>query len=265
MARYIDHVLALLPFEPPYMTRAGIGCDFVGHPAAARRPASPAAVAALRTRAGADAGGPLLLLAPGSRAVEIDRMMPVFAEAVRRIAVAHPGLRVVVPVVQAVAPQVRAAAAWMTPAPLLIGSEEGDEVKYAALAAADAALVSLGTVVVETAAAGTAMVSAYRTSWVTASILRRLARVDTGNLINLLAGTTVVPEFLQGQCTARQIVPAVLALLQEPGLRAEQRAAFGPVLDALGRAGEDPSLRAARSVLEVLRRPAGQGSPPPGS
>ena len=137
---------------------------------------------------------------------------------------------------------------------MLIGPEEGEAARCAAFAAADAALVTSGSVVLDMAAAGTPMVSAYRASPVTAAIVRRLVRVDTANLVNLVGGAIAVPEFLQERCTPELIAPAVSALLRRPEERARQQAAFGPVLDALGRGGEPPSMRAARAVLRVLGR-----------
>jgi lipid-A-disaccharide synthase len=258
MGRFVDHVLALLPFEPPYMIAGGMSCDFVGHPIASQPVPGADEVAAFRARAGAAEGQPLLLLAPGSRTGEVRRMMPVFAETLARVAMRRPDLRVAVPVAETVVAEVRAAVSGWEQAPVLVLPEEGEAAKRAAFAAADLALVTSGTVTLEMAAAGTPMVSAYRTSWLTAAILRRLVRVDTANLVNLVGGANVVPEFLQEDCRADRIAPAVLALIEGEDGRAVQLAAFERVLTALGRGGEPPSVRAVRSVLEVLGRNASQ-------
>lgn len=252
MARFIDHVLALLPFEPPWMTQAGMSCDFVGHPVAVQPAPPPDKIDELRVRAGAGEGRPLLLLAPGSRSGEVRRMMPVFADVVRRLSATRPGLRLVIPVAEAVEAQVNLAAAGISPAPMLVEPGEGETVKLATFAAADVALVTSGTVVLEMAAARVPMVSAYRTSVLTAGLVRRLLTVDTVNLVNLVQGETVVPEFIQEHSTAVNIAPAMDRLLSDAGARAEQTRKFGGVLAALGRGGENPALRAARSVLRVL-------------
>jgi lipid-A-disaccharide synthase len=264
MARFVDHVLALLPFEPPYMTAAGMSCDFVGHPVAGL-PAPPVAeVAAFRARAGVASGQPLLLLAPGSRTGEVRRMMPVFAATLAQVAASRPDLRVAVPVAETVTAEVAEAAAGLEPRPVLVLPEDGEAAKRAAFAAADLALVTSGTVTLEMAAAATPMVSAYRTSWLTAAIVRRLVRIDTANLVNLVGGLGVVPEFLQERCAVDRIAPALLTLMEEPDARAAQLAAFGRVMAALGKGGEPPSVRAARSVLEALGRlPARPGAPDP--
>ncbi|WP_412841980.1 lipid-A-disaccharide synthase, partial [Cereibacter johrii] len=96
MARHVDHVLALLPFEPPYMTAAGMSCDFVGHPVVAEPRASEAEVQALRERLGT---GPAILVLPGSRRSEVTRLAPVFGEVLARLRHRHPGLTALVPTV----------------------------------------------------------------------------------------------------------------------------------------------------------------------
>lgn len=254
MGRFVDHVLALLPFEPPYMTAAGMSCDFVGHPIAAQPVPDADEVAAFRARAGAAEGQPLLLLAPGSRTGEVRRMMPVFAETLARVAARRPDLRVAVPVAETVEAEVRAAVKALEVPPLLVLPEEGEAARRTCFAAADAALVTSGTVTLEMAAAGTPMVSAYRTSWMTAAIVRRMLRVDTANLVNLVGGAKVVPEFLQERCRAELILPALSDLMAGGAGRALQLAAFAGVLGALGRGGEPPSIRAARSVIGQLER-----------
>jgi lipid-A-disaccharide synthase len=264
MGRFVDHVLALLPFEPPYMTEAGMSCDFVGHPIAGQPAPTAPEVAAFRARAGVGEGQPLLLLAPGSRQGEVRRLMPVFAETLARVVARRPDLRVVIPVAETVAAEVADAAARLDPNPVLVLPSAGEAAKRAAFAAADLALVTSGTVTLEMAAAATPMVSAYRTSWLTAAIVRRLVRVDTANLVNLVGGLDVVPEFLQERCSADRIAPALLTLMEGPQARAAQLAAFGRVMVALGQGGEPPSVRAARSVLEALGRlPARPGAPDP--
>jgi lipid-A-disaccharide synthase len=97
MARVVDHVLALLPFEPPYMQAAGMTCDFVGHPAAAVPQASAEEVAGFRAGLGLDPDQRLLCVLPGSRQGEVTRLAPVFAEVIRRLRAEDPRLAVIVP------------------------------------------------------------------------------------------------------------------------------------------------------------------------
>ncbi|MEM6422178.1 MAG: lipid-A-disaccharide synthase, partial [Pseudomonadota bacterium] len=251
MAQYIDHVLALLPFEPPYMEAAGMTCDFVGHPIAERPPVPGEAMAAFRERHGLG-DRPVLLVAPGSRRGEVARHAPVFAETVRRLAASRPRLTPVIPVAETVVEEVAAA----FPDALRLGPESGEAERAAAAAAADAALVKSGTITLEMAAVGTPQVAAYRTSWLSALIARRLLRIDTANLVNLAvgwdSGARPVPEFYQEDCTPDALAEALAPLLDGAPAHAAQVAAAREALARLGRGGEAPSHRAARSVLARL-------------
>lgn len=250
MARFTDHVLALLPFEPPWMEAAGMSCDFVGHPVAAAPPPGARAVAELRARLDIAPERRVLLVAPGSRRGEVRRMGPLFAEVVRRLTARMPDLATILPVGEGVADD-PARLLPGAPPPALVTPDMGEETKRAAFAAADAALVKSGTISLEMAAAGTPHVSAYRISWATAAIARRLIRVDTANLVNLVAGAQVIPEFLQEAAEPGAITETLTPLLEGGG---RQRGAFEGVMQALGRGGAPPSSRAARSVLDMLAR-----------
>lgn len=126
--------------------------------------------------------------------------------------------------------------------------------KRAAFAAADVALAASGTVSLELAAAGTPMVIAYDANRLTVWVARRLVKVETATLVNLVTGTRAVPEFLAEDCTPERIAPAVERLLADPDAAAAQRAAGEAAMRLLGRGGEPPGLRAARSVLAALSR-----------
>jgi lipid-A-disaccharide synthase len=242
MARVIDHVLALLPFEPPYMAAAGMTCDFVGHPVVAEPLASADAVASLR-----GAGkGPILLVLPGSRRGEVSRLAPVFGQVVGRLRASHPGLRVLLPTVRGVAGLVRDLTAGWPVVPEII---EDAAAKRAAFGAADVALAASGTVSLELAANSCPMVIAYDMHPLTLWLMRRAALIDTVTLVNLVSETRVVPEFIGPECRPETITPALEALLRDP---TSQRAAMALTMSRLGQGGEPPGLRAARSVLSVL-------------
>jgi lipid-A-disaccharide synthase len=240
MARVIDHVLALLPFEPPYMTAHGMTCDFVGHPVVAEPLASPAERAAFAGE------GPLLLALPGSRRAEVTRLAPIFGAVIGRLRQRHPGLRVALPTVRGVAPLVRDLTATWPVAPRIV---EDAGHKRGAFAAADVAVAASGTVSLELAANACPMVIAYDMHPVTLWLMRRAALVDTVTLVNLVSGTRTVPEFIGPDARPDRIAPALEAALADPGA---QRAAMALTMDRLGRGGEPPGLRAARSVLAAL-------------
>ena len=249
MAPVIDHVLALLPFEPPYMQAAGMTCDFVGHPVVAEPVATPAEAAAFRAAHGIAPDAPLVLALPGSRRGEVNRIGPTFDEALMRVRDRVPELRVVLPTVRGVAPLVREMSARWPVAPVIV---EAPEDKRAAFAAADLALAASGTVSLELAASATPMVIAYDMAWLSRQIIARMLRVDTVTLVNLVSETRAIPEFLGPRCRPELIAPALLELLEDDDAQAAQREAMRLTMDRLGAGGEAPGLRAARSVLAHL-------------
>lgn len=249
MAQWIDHVLALLPFEPPYMQAAGMGCDFVGHPVVAEPVASVDEAQAFRDRH-AIGDGPLVLALPGSRKGEVTRLADRFGEVLGRVARDHPDMQVVLPVAQGVDALVRDVTAKWPVKPILIPAQETDQ-KRAAFQAADVALAASGTVSLELAAANTPMVIAYDMNLISRFLIKRMLRVDTVTLVNLVSESRAVPEFLGADCTPDKIAPAVLATLADPTTQSD---AMALTMKRLGKGGEAPGLRAARSVLEVVAR-----------
>lgn len=244
MARVIDHVLALLPFEPPYMVAAGMTCDFVGHPVVAEPLATATEVAAMRV----DSKGPILLALPGSRRGEVARLVPVFGQVVGLLQAAHPTLRVLLPTLGSVTGLVRDLTAAWPVRPEII---EDADTKRAAFAAADVALAASGTVSLELAANRCPVVIAYDMHPLTLWLMRRAALVDTVTMVNLVSDSRTVPEFIGPECLPKNIAPALEALLRDS---AAQKAAMAVTMERLGQGGDPPGLRAARSVLAALRR-----------
>lgn len=253
MAEVIDHVLALLPFEPPYMEAAGMDCDFVGHPVVAEPQATDAEIAAFRAEF--DLGdAPVLLALPGSRRSEVSRLAPVFGAALREFAARNPGHRVVVPAAGPVAAQVQQALADWPEGTQLVDPgrflpERAKAHKRAAFASADLALAASGTVSLELAAAQVPMVIAYRFQWLSWQIMKRMALIDTVTLVNLVSDTRVVPECLGPACTADNIAAALQAVQANP---ATQQEAMALTMQRLGLGGEAPGQRAAQAVLNRL-------------
>jgi lipid-A-disaccharide synthase len=245
MRAYVDHVLALLPFESAAMQRLqGPPTTFVGHPLGEQ-------VALLRPNAEEArrrlANPPLLLVLPGSRSGEIRRMAAVFGEAVARVADQVGPLEVVVPAVPRLAKTVRAAiAGWRVPARVVTEPAE----KHAAFRTARAALSKSGTSTLELAVAGVPMAAAYKVPFIEEVIGRLLITAPSAILANLVLGENVVPEFLQRDCTAERLSNALLPLLGDTVQRCHQIDAFARLdgLMDLGRAS--PSDRAAALVLD---------------
>ncbi|WHZ37570.1 lipid-A-disaccharide synthase [Sagittula sp. MA-2] len=243
MVGVVDQVLALLPFEPPYMQAVGIACDFVGHPVVMEPVATAEEAAAWK----GDSGDKVVLVLPGSRRSEVARLLPVFQEVVERIA--RPGLRFVLPAGrQVVGPVKEAVAGWKVPVEV-IDPEGNSAEKLAAFRAADVALAASGTVSLELAANATPMVIAYDMSWLSRQIIGRMLLVDTVTLVNLVSGTRDIPEFIGKNCKPEAIAKAVLDVLEAPD---RQLRAMDLTMERLGRDGEEPGLRAARAVLNGL-------------
>lgn len=253
MAKMIDHVLALFPFEPPLMQAHGMECDFVGHPVVAEPVATPAEAQAFRDAY--DLGdAPVMLVLPGSRRGEVARLVDVFGAAIAPVVEQRPDLRVVVPAAGAVADAVTQAVTGWPGQPVVLDPRQGPadisaQTKRAAFRAADVALAASGTVSLELAAARTPMVIAYRMTWLSQKIISAMALIDTATLVNIVSDTRAVPEFLAERCQPDLIAPAILDVLDHPE---QQAAAMDLTMTRLGFGGEDPGLRAARAVLGGL-------------
>ncbi|PLX39397.1 MAG: lipid-A-disaccharide synthase [Hyphomicrobiales bacterium] len=258
MKAYVDHLLAILPFEPDVHERlGGPVTTYVGHPLIER-------LDKLRPTADerpplASASAPVLLVLPGSRRGELDRMLDIFGQAVELI-VARFGkrLEVVIPAVPRLAETLRERTAKWPVAPQVV---VGEEAKFAAFRRAHAALAASGTVTLELGLAHVPMVVAYVLDGIYRQInrLRRLfpniAQVDTMVLTNIIIGAKAIPELLDLEVTPEALAERVLPLLGETPERSAQLAAFSRLDDAMTlEGGESPSARAARVVLAELDR-----------
>ncbi|GJD63659.1 lipid-A-disaccharide synthase [Methylobacterium frigidaeris] len=256
MRGYIDHVLALLPFEPDAHRRlGGPACTYVGHPLIERlselRP-GPA------EREARTSPAPVLAVLPGSRRTEIERLMPIFGAALARVRAQGHAFTVELPAVTRHRALIeRLSASWPV-SPRLI---DGEADKLATFRRARAALAASGTVTLELALAGVPMVVAYQVPKIEEVIVRRLIQVPTIVLPNLILGENAIPELIQADCTPERLAAALAPLLPEGPTRAAQEAALAR-LDATMRLpdGDDPSRSAARIVLAAADRRSLSGS-----
>jgi len=250
IAQYLDHLIALLPFEPPYFEKHGLATSFSGHPAVEAVALSPGEGAAFRRAQEIPLEVPLLCLLPGSRRAEVARLAPVFGETLRLMTGRRPGLHAVVPTVSGVENVVRQAVqTWPVATRVIVGADA----KYQAFAASDLALAASGTVAVELAIAGLPAVIAYRVNPISAFLARRLIKVDHVSLPNLVMGEELQPELLQERCRARDLMEALERLLDDPAARRQQLEGCANVARQLGLGGPLPSRRAAEAVLSVIR------------
>ena len=255
MARVIDQVLALLPFEPPYMTAAGMGCTFVGHPVAGEPQATPTEAKAFRLRHAISPTAPLILALPGSRKGEIARLAGRFGQTLRLVLERVPTARILIPTLHSTAAFLADCTRdWPAHITLVTSASPADRAeKAAAFAAADVALAASGTVSLELAASRTPMVIGYDMAWLSRQIMAALIRTDTVTLVNLVAESRTVPEFLGARCRPEPMARALTALLAPGAARQAQLAAMDVTMQRLGQGGEAPGLRAARAVLATVR------------
>ncbi|MGO6995223.1 lipid-A-disaccharide synthase [Rhizobium leguminosarum] len=192
MLTYVDHVLAVLPFEPATMRAlGGPETTYVGH----RLTADPALLEVRRQRAmraPVEGAGKAILMLPGSRSSEIAKLLPFFEDAAKELVARNGPMRFLLPTVPHNEALVKGlVAGWATPPEVAVGPAQ----KWKALAEADAAMAASGTVILELALAGVPTVSVYKTDWIIRLLARRI-KVWTGALPNIIADYAVVPEYL---------------------------------------------------------------------
>lgn len=249
LAGAVDELLTIHSFDAAWFERAGLRTQFVGNPVLARV-GGGADRAAFRAAIGAGPGDPVLLLAPGSRRGEIERLLRPFEAAAAELAANRPTLKVVVLAAEAVADELAARAAkWSIPVHLARSGKD----HAAAMAGATAALACSGTVTTELALAGAPMVVAYRLGPFTYPIVRLLIRTPYITLFNVAAGRAVAPELLQGDCTGSRLAAAIAPLLDDPDLQARQAKAQRSAVEKMRGGIADPSGAAADAVIARLR------------
>jgi lipid-A-disaccharide synthase len=253
IARYLDHLLTIFPFEKPFFDRHGLANTFVGHPAA-EHAGRKADGAGLRARLGIAADALVICALPGSRTGEIRRHLPIFRTTIALLKARFPELVCLVPTVPLVADAVAAAAAtWSAPAHVL----RDPDAKYDAFAAATVALAASGTVTSETAFAGLPAVVMYRINPIAAEIARIVFKtrwIRFASAVNLVVDREVMPEFIQYTCKPDLLAKAVTRLIADSAARAEQLAGLAEARNLLAVGGERPSRIAARTILDVITR-----------
>jgi lipid-A-disaccharide synthase len=250
MARYVDQLLAILPFEPQvHRQLGGPPTTYVGHPLIER-------LGRLRPLVGERAPlvermKPVLVVLPGSRRSEIRRLMERFGATVAEVVRRHGAVELILPAVPRLAGEIRTRAAAWAVQPTIV---EGDVASYAAFRRAHAALAASGTVTLELALAGVPMVVAYRVDPVL-RLFKSFLRAHSIVLPNLILGDNTIPEFLDGAVNPATLADALTPLLSDTEQRRAQMTAFDR-LDALMALGDGtPSDKAADIVLAAMAKP----------
>ncbi|HLT30825.1 MAG TPA: lipid-A-disaccharide synthase [Myxococcaceae bacterium] len=248
IAKRVDRMLCILPFEEDFYRDAGVKARYVGSPVLEQLPA-PASPEAFREQLGLDPARPTLALLPGSRESELQRLLPSMVQTARGLAADEPSLQVVVPVAPTLREQdIRAGFAGSGIEPVLIDGRAPE-----AVGASDVAVVASGTAVLEAGLMQRPMVVIYKVSWLTGLVGRLLLKVAHVALVNLLAGRRLVPELLQEEANPRRILDEVRRVWRPGPEREEMITGLTGVRGALGPPGA--AARAADEVLQLLPRP----------
>jgi lipid-A-disaccharide synthase len=246
LANLVDHLLTLLPFEPPYFEREGLLSSFIGH-SVIESGADRGDGVAFRERHNISPDSQVLCLLPGSRLSEVKRLLPILGEVVVRLN--NSSLRLVLPTVDNVSDKVQQEIASWRYKPTIISS---DKEKFAAFAASDAAIAASGTVSLELALAKVPHVTVYKINPLTALISRRMIVTPFYNIINILLGREAVPELIQENCKSNMIAPYILGYLASDDAPKAQIKSFKDAVAQLQNGHDNPSDKAASVVLDLI-------------
>lgn len=245
----IDHLMVLLPFEPPFFESHGLACSFVGHPII-EEAGRKGNAARFRKRYELPDDGPIICLLPGSRLTELKQHMPILKDTANRLSQRYPRLRMILPTLPSLKPILLPMIENWPVQPLIL-EERAD--RFDAYAASWLAIAASGTVTLELALANLPHITIYRTGALTAWLARRMINVDHVNLVNLILNRPVVPEWLQEDCNVERITASAMHLIEDDEHRNAQRTSLSEVMTMLrGSDDRPPSEQAAKKVLDIL-------------
>ena len=250
ISKFIDHVLALFPFEPRYFHDVGVGCDFVGHPIVSETTANIESVKAFKKMYSLE-DEPVILCLPGSRKTEIDRLMPTFGKTLEKFSNALPGARFILQSTPDVYEYSKKYLNYMPKdiiflTPEKFGIEKYLDFKKVSFKISDLALAASGTVSLELAANNTPMVIGYDLNFLSRQIIGYMLKTDTVNLVNLITGNRSVPECIGSNFKSEKLF---LEMVKVYSNNRNQIKDFETTMDLLGNSKEPPNVRAANSLL----------------
>ena len=252
IANFVDHVLALFPFEPRYFHDVGVRCDFVGHPIVLETIADEESVTEFKKEHSL-ADEPIILCLPGSRRSEIDRLMPTFGETLVKFSNVLPDARFILPSTPDVFEYSKKFLDYMPKdiiflTPEKIGVEKYLEFKKASFKISHLALAASGTVSLELAANNTPMVIGYDMNFLSRKIIGFMLKTDTVNLVNLITGNRNIPECIGSNFNSEKLF---LEMVRVYSNNLNQIKDFKTSMDLLGINKEPPNVRAANSLLKL--------------
>jgi lipid-A-disaccharide synthase len=243
--RVVNRMAVILPFERAFYAEMGYEVDFVGHPlldAVKRTRSREEALAAFGLRD----MRPIVALLPGSREKEVTSLLPVMLGAAAILRGNFPEAQFVLPLAETVAPCIADKIIRAFPVPVVAVPGQ----IYDCIGISDVAMVASGTATLETALLETPMVIVYRISPLTAAIGKRIIHLKHIGLVNIIAGTTLVPELIQENVTASRLADEVRAILSNREHNEKIRRGLTEIRQKLGEPGA--SCRAAQIALRVM-------------
>jgi lipid-A-disaccharide synthase len=245
IAKAVDHMLCVFPFETALLEKAGVAASYVGHPLADQIPLEPDTLGARRTL-GLPESGPVIAVLPGSRRSEIDLIGPTFFAAMELMQHREPGVRFVMPVATPALRELLQPLIDASPGLSLTLTEGNAQVTI---------LVKSGTVTLEAALLKKPMVISYKVPWLTGQIMRRQGYLPYVGLPNILAGRFVVPEILQHFATPEALADATLKQLRDEANRRTLTEIFTEMHHVLK---QNTAQRAAEVVANVVETRKGR-------
>ncbi len=254
ISKYIDHLLALFPFEPPYFKNVGLSCDFVGHPIVSKDMATKENIIELKKRYSLG-DEPIILCLPGSRKSEIKRLMPTFGETLQKFSNVLPNSRFILCSTPNVFELSKNYLKSMPRNTIFLSPEEIGMEKYLAFKKAsfkisDLALAASGTVSLELAANETPMVIGYDMNYFSRQIIQMLIRIDTVNLVNLITGNRNIPECIGEYFNSENLF---LEMVRVYSNNQNQVQDFTTTMVLLGKNDQSPNVRAAHSLTQFYK------------
>ncbi len=249
MYKYIDHLLTLFPQEPKYFTPYNLPATFVGHPVIESEIVN-GEKSDFKKRHKIRENSKIMLVLPGSRHNEVERLLPTFLEVVKNVKAKHKDFSFVVPTVSTVAKKVKD---MVKESGLPIIVVEGQKERHDAFKEAEVAIAASGTVALELAIVDIPHIIAYKVPKLTEWIARHFIHIQFVNLTNILLGREVVPELLQDDCNPQNIEQYVEQFIAKKDLYKHQMAGFKDVRKVLGFGKQTPSQTAAKTIIEVIK------------
>ena len=247
IARRVDRMAVILPFEEPFYRKTGMDVEYVGHPLLDSAPDRLNKSAVIKEM-GLENDYPVLGLLPGSRSEEIKNLLPLMIKAVEILSSRYHGLKCILPMASTISPDLIQPMIKLSSVEIKVSEEN----IYKTLAACDLALVTSGTATLETAIMEVPMIIVYRVSPITFRVAKLVVKVPHIGLVNLVAGEEVVPELIQDEVTPHRIARGVIDILEGGQRKENMIKKLRVVRERLG--GGGASERTARMAMEMMTK-----------